>query len=498
MNKIRVNIREQYEPKPDSDEADIAEILQRDHQLELPLKTVTPREVIRTIKQLDNNKAPGFYLIDKKVLMELLQKAVIYLTTLFNCINRRGYFPALWKVSQVIMIHKPGKPPHEVTSYRPISLLPVLSKLLEKILLRRLSLAMHENYVTPNHQFCFRPEHATKEQIHRVCKCISNSLEQKEYCSSVFLDVQQAFDRVWHKGLLCKIKLLLPHNFYPIIESYLRDRIFQVKESDCTSGFYDILAGVPQGSVVGPVLYTIFTADLPQTPGVTIATYADDTAILTSSKDLVQALTALQRSLDEIDIWLDKWRIVASANKSVQVTFTLRKGTCPPVRLGGREPPQSNKVKYQGLHLDRRLTWKNHIEAKRNEVNLIYRGLYWLLGRNYKLSIDNKLLVYKSSIKPIWTYGIQLWGATCASNITKIQRTQNNILKQISSAPCFVKNSEVHEHLNMPTVKEEIVAHARRYRVRLENHPNQLAQQLTLSDCITRLRRRRTLELGSI
>ncbi|CAH2104339.1 unnamed protein product [Euphydryas editha] len=308
--------------------------------------------------------------------MELPQKAIIYLTTLFNSINRRGYFPALWKVSQVIMIHKPGKPPHEVTSYRPISLLPVLSKLLEKILLRRLSLAMHENSVTPNHQFDFRPEHATIEQIHRVCKCISNSLEQKEYCSSVFLDVQQAFDRVWHKGLLCKVKLLLPHNFYPIIESYLRDRIFQVKESDCTSGFYDILAGVPQGSVLGPILYTIFTADLPQTPGVTIATYADDTAILTSSKDPVQASTALQRSLDEIDIWLDKWRIVASANKSVQVTFTLRKGTCPPVRLGGRELPQSNKLKYLGLHLDRRLTWKNHIESKRNEeLRSIYKPL---------------------------------------------------------------------------------------------------------------------------
>ncbi|CAF4894521.1 unnamed protein product [Pieris macdunnoughi] len=139
---------------------------------------------------------------------------------------------------------------------------------------------MHENSIIPDHQFGFRVQHGTIEQTHRVCKFISNSLELKEYCSSAFLDVQQAFDRVWHKGLLCKIKSLLSHTFYGILESYITDRIFQVKEMDCTSGFHDILAGVPQGSVLGPVLYTIFTSDLPRTSEVNIATYADDTAIL--------------------------------------------------------------------------------------------------------------------------------------------------------------------------------------------------------------------------
>lgn len=485
------------EPSSDSNEAEIDEILQQDFQLDLPLKSVHPREIKRIIKHLENKKAPGFDLIDKKALTELPQKAVLFLTTLFNCIISTGYFPALWKVSQVIMIHKPGKPPHITSSYRPISLLPIMSKILEKVLLNRLSLAMQENSVTPDHQFGFRPEHATTEQTHRICRYISDSLERKEYCSSAFIDVQQAFDRVWHKGLLCKIKLLLPHTFYQILESYLADRIFQVKEMNCTSAFKDISAGVPQGSVLGPLLYTIFTADLPVTPDVTIATYADDTAILSFSKHPAEASAKLQRSLTEINKWFNKWRIKASASKSIQVTFTLRRETCPPVHLGGRELPHSNSVKYLGLHLDRRLTWQKHIETKRDEINLKYKGLYWLLGRNSKLSLDNKILIYKAVIKSVWTYGIQLWGATCVSNINKIQRSQNYILKQISNAPWFIRNSEIHKYLHMPTVKEEIETFAGKYKTRLENHPNQLAVQLALPSSTNRLKRQRTLKLGS-
>lgn len=164
---------------------------------------------------MDNNKAPGFDLVDKKVLEELPRKGIVYITILANAMLRVGYFPELWKVSQIIMIHKPGKPVHEVTSYRPISLMPVMSKLFEKCLLHRLTTALAEKSVIPDHQFGFRKEHATIEQVHRVCKTVRKSFEKGEYCSAAFLDIQQAFDRVWHKGLFYKIKNILPHTFKP-------------------------------------------------------------------------------------------------------------------------------------------------------------------------------------------------------------------------------------------------------------------------------------------
>ena len=186
---------------PNADETDIDLVLNQDLQLDVPLKPVTPNETARTIKSMKNNKAPGFDLIDKKVLEELPRKAVVYLTMAFNAMMRIGYFPDLWKVSQVMMIYKPGKPPHELTSYRPISLLPVMSKIFEKCLLFRLNLDLDKKSIVPDHQFGFRKEHSTIEQVHRVCRKIQNSFEKKEYCSSAFLDIQQAFDKVWHRGL---------------------------------------------------------------------------------------------------------------------------------------------------------------------------------------------------------------------------------------------------------------------------------------------------------
>lgn len=308
--------------------------------------------------------------------------------------------------------------------------------------------------------------------------------------------MQQAFDRVWHKGLLCKVKKCLPHPFYGILDSYLTERTFQVIEGDSVSTLNDISAGVPQGSVLGPVLYNIYTSDLPQMQNVTTATYADDTAILAVSNNPVVATQKLQESLDAVDEWLKKWRIKSSSTKSVQVTFTLRREECPPVKLDGEFLPQSDSVKYLGLHLDRRLTWKKHLQAKRQQLKLKYSSLYWLLGRNSKLSVDNKLLIYKTILKPIWTYGIQLWGVACRSNINIIQRLQNTILKHLTNAPWFIRNDEVHEIHQINTVMEEVKLHASRYASRLKKHPNELATQLTMPAYTKRLKRRDFMELG--
>ncbi|KAJ2938643.1 hypothetical protein O0L34_g11971 [Tuta absoluta] len=468
----------------------IDEILNQDFQLSPPPKPVSVREVWKTITNLKDKKAPGFDLVTKEILKELPRKATVFLTMLFNGILRVQYFPRLWKVSQILMVYKPGKPVNDIKSYRPISLLPILSKIFEKLLLFRITPILQINKIIPQHQFGFRQQHSTVEQVHRVCDKIRQTLENKEYCASAFLDIQQAFDRVWHRGLLCKIKSSLPHSYFTVIHSYLTDRIFQVKESDATSSFFEIKAGVPQGSVLGPVLYTIYTSDLPQVDGVITATFADDTALLASSKDPTIASTALQEGLDAVTEWLKKWKIRASASKSVQVTFTLKKGDCPPVQLENTTLPHQDCVRYLGLHLDRRLTWRPHIKKKRDELNMKYRNLYWLVSRNSKLSTDNKLLIYKTILKPVWMYGIQLWGSACNTNISIMQRMQNSILRAISNVPWFITNNEIHENLHMNTVKQEISNCGEKYRKRLENHPNELATQLTKRSYKKRLKRK--------
>ena len=129
--------------------------------------------------------------------------------------------------------------------------------------------------------------------------------------------------------------------------------------------------------------------------------------------------------------------------------------------------PQETSAKYLGLHLDRRLTWKPHIAAKRKQLNLKFKQLYWLLGQNSQLSTENKLLVYKTILKPIWTYGIQLWGSTSLSNIEILQRFQSKTLRTIVKAPWYVPNKFIHSDLKVRSVREEVTNYSKRYQARL-------------------------------
>jgi hypothetical protein len=128
-----------------------------------------------------------------------------------------------------------------------------------------------------------------------------------------------------------------------------------------------------------------------------------------------------------------------------------------------RQRKKAEEVKYLGLHLDRHLTWHKHIFAKRKNLDITLFKMYWLLGHNSKLSISNKLLVYKVILKSIWTYGIQLWGSASISNIEIMERFQGKVLRMITDAPWYVPNSVLRQDLTITPVKEEI----HRFRARL-------------------------------
>lgn len=469
-------------PKEVSEEQEqfIMDTLNATPKHDSPIKPFSKNEISQTVRRnIDIKKSPGYDLITGKCLMELPQVGIDYLTYLFNAVLRLSFYPPQWKRATIIMLAKPGKPPEECKSYRPISLLPIVSKIFEKLFLHRLLPIIDKSNTIPQHQFGFRQKHSTVEQVHRLVQEINHNFETKKYCSAVFLDVAQAFDRVWHEGLLYKLKTYLPPNCFTVLKSYLHKRQFQIKQGNEISEQCEASAGVPQGSVLGPLLYLLFTADIPVTSEETIvATYADDTAILVSHKDPVIATKKLQNELNKISHWLQIWRIKVNETKSAHVTFTLRHSTCPPVGLNGVQIPQQEDTKYLGMHLDRKLTWRKHIFTKRKQLGLQLRKLYWLIGHKSKLSMDNKLLIYKSILKPIWTYGIQLWGTASRSNMEILQRFQNKILRTISRAPWFVPNAVLHRDLHIATIEEETKLQSRKYSGRLTTHPNKLATTL--------------------
>jgi hypothetical protein len=125
----------------------------------------------------------------------------------------------------------------------------------------------------------------------------------------------------------------------------------------------------------------------------------------------------------------------ANETKSVQVTFTLKKRTYPPVYLNNKQLPQTDDVKYLRIHLYRKLTWRNHISAKRKQLDLKLRKLCSTIGRKSRLSLTNKLLVYKIILKPIWTYEIQLWGSASNPHLEILERFQSKVLRILTDAP---------------------------------------------------------------
>jgi len=165
-------------------------------------------------------------LITGEILKKLPKKAIVKLTHLYDAAYRLKYVPGYWKAAGVIKIPKPGKPATELTSYRPISLLPLLSKLFEKLLLTRLKPILDEKQIIPTHQFGFRCNHSTTDQVHRITTLIEKTVEEKQVCSSICLDVAQEFDKVWHDELIYKLELLLPTEYSQILKYYLSDRYF--------------------------------------------------------------------------------------------------------------------------------------------------------------------------------------------------------------------------------------------------------------------------------
>ena len=476
-----------FQPNPPSNNFSIPSLTANTDIIDIQ---ISPQEVANTIKKkIALKKAPGYDSITPIMLKNLPFVAVVYISKLFNAIIKLGHFPSEWKKSLVIMILKPGKDPTLASSYRPISLLPCLSKLFEKVLLAKLFPYLQSKNIIPPHQFGFREQHGTIEQVNRVTNEIRTAFENKEYCSAIFLDVAQAFDKVWHEGMIFKIRQTLPQNVHAVLESYLENRHFRVKYKSFTTADFPINAGVPQGSVLGPLLYLLFTADIPTSHDLTTSTFADDTAIISRHKNVDVANGQLQTHLSQIERWLSLWRIKVNEQKCRHIVFTLNKMPSPAIYLNGVVVPQTDEVTYLGIHLDKRLTWRKHIEAKKTQMKLKALSLNWLIACHSPLQLEHKVLLYNQVIKPIWTYGLPLYGNASSSNIEILQRAQSKILRTMTGAPWYIRNDNIHKDLNIPTVKAEFEKIRQRYTIKLQSHVNPLAQPLSNLATSTRLKR---------
>lgn len=430
-----------------------------------------PSEIIRIIKNFKNSKAPGKDEITNVLLKHLPKKAIVQLTYLFNACIKLSYFPSSWKNASIIPIPKPNKDHSNPANYRPISLLSCLSKIFERIILIRLNKHIRENEIIPNTQFGFRAQHSTSHQLLRITNNIKSNYSNKKSTGMVLMDIEKAFDSVWHKGLLFKlIKCNFPGYLTLLIKSFLEDRKFQVHLRMAVSQSFQIPAGVPQGSVLSPTLYNIFTSDIINLPECNIAMFADDTAIFTSSTDPEIIQDNLNSSLDLILQYYKKWKIKINVSKTQAIYFTKRRARrfLPNMDLivDNNSIPWSNEVKYLGIVLDKKLTFKNHIDETTHKAEKYIKILYSFINRKSKLSLENKLLLYKVVFRAILLYGCAVWWKCAKTHKKKIQIIQNKCLKLIHNLPFFYSTTNLHNldgiekklqtdsmvHFNFPTI----------------------------------------------
>ncbi|GFX63085.1 RNA-directed DNA polymerase from mobile element jockey [Trichonephila clavipes] len=320
------------------------------------------------------------------------------------------------------MLAKPNQDKTYPQGYRPISLINATAKIFERIILTRIKSHCKAIDCIPPEQCGFREGHSTLHQLIRVTNFINEGFAHKLYTVGVFLDVKRAFDKLWHDGLTYKlIKLQFPDYLIKIIHNFLHNRTFRVRVNNSYSNTGSCLSGVPQGSVLSPYLYNIYTHDFPQHSTVSTCLFADDSAVLSQGVQLKYTIKNIQHFLDKLETWLTHWRIAINVDKTQAIVFRKWGVIDPPFQLTLFDDyiQWVPVVKYLGLHIDSRLTFKKHIDYLSEKFWGRISLAISLVGRRSPLSLENKVILYKQILRPVITYGSPVWGAAAATHMKK-------------------------------------------------------------------------------
>lgn len=350
----------------------------------------------------------------------------------------------------MVAVAKPNKPSNQPTSYRPISLLSNLGKIFEKIIhYRIIEFASDRNIISEN-QFGFRKEHSTVHQISRIKNKILSNKRRKKSTGLVLLDIEKAFDTVWHNGVIFKMMTNnIPEYLCKIISEFLDKRVFAVSVNKNVSNFMPIPAGLPQGSILSPTLYSIYTSDFKAPIEIDTAYYADDTALVSCSKLTSALLKKMELGLKSCNNYFKKWKIKINNNKTQAIIFPFNRS---PKRVPTRQLHFennyiniSNEVVYLGVTLDKKLIFQKHIDKSCQRALQAFRSLWPFLNRRSSLNLKNKNLLYKCVIRPILCFASPIWYRAAETHLKKIQVIQNKCLKMIHNKEWRYPTSRLHE-----------------------------------------------------
>ncbi|CAB4026264.1 Hypothetical predicted protein [Paramuricea clavata] len=336
--------------------------------LEFTLHPVNESQVFRLLNNLSISKSTGGDKIPAKILKKSASVITPSLTNLFNSAIGMGIFPSEWKSARVIPLHKKGSR-SVLDNYRPISILPVISKIFEKILYEQLYEYFTTNNLLSEQQFGFRRFHSTSTALLDCTDEWYVNMDRGLYNLAVFLDLKKAFDTVNHDILLAKLELYgIKNTPLMLLKSYLSDRSQKCQVNGELSTLKYLKYGVPQGSILGPLLFLIYINDLPNClQHSTARMFADDTNITVSGKSVKEAEVAINVDLNNIREWLLSNRLSLNLVKTEYLLIGSRHNINtleeqPRVFIGDEPIKGVQVTKTLGVKIDQFLTWDSHID----------------------------------------------------------------------------------------------------------------------------------------
>ena len=416
---------------------------------------VTEDEVLRTLNSIDPNKSTGSDNIPPRLLKMTAIIIKSPLTKLFNMSLSQGIFPASWKEANVLPIFKKKGSSSDPTNYRPISLLPCLSKILEKIVFKRIYQHVTENDILSERQSGYRPKHNTEIQLIYLINNIFKALDEGQDFSVIYLDISKYFDKIWHKGLIfkCKNYCGISGNLLSWLTSYLHNRKQIVKVGNSQSAPKLINAGCPQGSVLGPLLALIYLNDLSYKTDNDILFFADDTSLYAQHPHTWTMLhQSLQQDLHNIQQFGKEWIIKFNSSKTIQQTFTNKNTQNPPVLLfDGQQIPCATNHKHLGLNISTDMHFHEHINEIILKVNRALSPLY-PLSRILPRHILNN--IYSVYILPLFDYCDTIYdGHLTVSDSLRLERLHNRAGRLVTGALFRTPTQKLLEDLGWTTLK---------------------------------------------
>ena len=383
---------------------------------------ITQEDVENVLKELDPSKATGPDLMNPKLLKEGAEQLSNPLSKLFNKSVVTGKYPSLWKKANIIPIFKKGDK-NSPSNYRPVSLLCCLGKVMEKCIYKYIYNFLLRNSLLSPFQSGFRQGDSTTNQLLYIYNFFCSAIDDGKDVRAVFCDVSKAFDKVWHRGLLYKLnKIGVRGKVYVWLCNYLNNRKQRVVINGHSSSWKSVNAGVPQGSILGPLLFLIFINDIVANIDSNIRLFADDTSLYILVENPYAAATCLNKDLSKILKWAEDWLVLFNPSKTEDMIISrkLTRDDHPDIVFNNTVIPQVESHKHLGIHLSNNCQWNEHIkfvlDKSWQKLNIL---------RSLKFKVDRLSLqqMYFSFIRPLLEYSDVVWD-NCS-------RQQKNLLESV-------------------------------------------------------------------